>query len=439
MTAETGNHRSSYPTLRRLGCLVCIALALAALVRCASLYRQFRTQAASMTSSAGGSVKRSHHGGGAHNASVESTLTSSPPPSAVSSSPPTTAPRIAKSPRHVYTCGYRNLFAMPEPWANLAKALFPDANTSHWDEHAPGAPPSSEDLGPDDVLIWPCGGACPFYPTMEMATRFPGPILTVNGESVPEKCELGPPRDNIFPLDFTGVGTGDPSVDASAKNRSSSIATFVPAIDLASRPRELRRIIFDPVQRAEHANTGERFLIYAVSSCLHHREVAFRALSEIGDVYYGGGCSGGSEPPYETVGLQDEDAQRGSWVDNPVHFHRYRFALVMENAEVGHYVTEKIMNAFFAGTIPVYFGTRDVFELFNPRAFVFYDIYDPQPALDLVAHLEANKTAYQSMLREPILARGDETASRYFSFYDDEPGAGHLKWAIRELLGFGYS
>ena len=233
-----------------------------------------------------------------------------------------------------------------------------------------------------------------------------------------------------------GVATGDPSVDSAARKRSSFITTFVPAIDLASRPRE-RRIIFDPGQRAQQANTGERFLIYAVSRCIKHREAAFKALSEIGDVYNGGKCAGGHIAPYRAVGFPDGDAERASWVDNPLHLHRYRFALVMENAEVGHSVTEKILNAFFAGTIPVYFGTQDVFELFNPRAFVFYDIRDPQPALDLIAHLESNRTAYLSMLHEPVLAHGDDTIARYFSFHDHEPGAGRLKWAIRELIGFG--
>lgn len=144
-------------------------------------------------------------------------------------------------------------------------------------------------------------------------------------------------------------------------------------------------------------------------------------------------------PPYQTVGLRDEDAQRGNWPENMLHFHRYRFALVMENTEAGGYVTEKILNAFLAGSIPVYFGTREVFEIFNPRAFVFYDISNPQPALDLVAHLEANRTAYLSMLHEPIVAHGDETIARYFSLHEDDPGAGRLKWAIRELIGFGYS
>jgi hypothetical protein len=75
--------------------------------------------------------------------------------------------------------------------------------------------------------------------------------------------------------------------------------------------------------------------------------------------------------------------------------------------------------------------------VFNARAFVFYNASDPQPALDLVARLESNTTAYLSMLSEPILANGSETYARYFSLHDDDPGQGRLKGAIRDRIGFG--
>jgi Glycosyltransferase family 10 (fucosyltransferase) C-term len=445
MIAEAGDIRG--PTLRRLGCVACIAFAVAALIRCVSQYEEFRAQAASMTTSTGLKLSRGGCGSqGAENATTTDDLAArnaSCPrgewaaPSPAPSSAPSPRSKPKKSPHHVYTCGYGNLFAMGEPFANLATALFPEANTSHWDENHPWDRLLLDDLRPDDVLIWPCGGACPFYPTMEMTTLFPGTILTVNGESSSEKCGLGPPRDNVFPLDYIGIDTGDPSVNYVARNRSRAIATYFAAFDLASMPKQMRQIVFDPIQRAAHTNTGERFLIYATSNCVYYREEAFKALSQIGDAYYGGRCTGRTVAPYQAVGLPDEETQRGGWTENMRHYRRYRFALVMENDAAGGYVTEKIINAFVAGAIPVYFGTREIFDLFNPRAFVFYDISNPQPAVDLVAHLEANRTAYLSMLHEPIVAHGDDTIARYFSLHEDDPGAGHLKWTIRELVGFG--
>ena len=65
----------------------------------------------------------------------------------------------------------------------------------------------------------------------------------------------------------------------------------------------------------------------------------------------------------------------------------------MEHA-VDHsaYITEKIMMAFIGGCIPIYYGPPGIFDIFNEKAFVFYNISDPQPALvDKVKALESKE------------------------------------------------
>ena len=94
------------------------------------------------------------------------------------------------------------------------------------------------------------------------------------------------------------------------------------------------------------------------------------------------------------------------------------------------------MNAFFAGSIPIYYGTQEIFDVFNANAFIWYDINNPQVALDRIAYLESNATAYWEMFQEPILAHGQETLAKYFSLRDSD-GGGRLKWAIRDKIGFG--
>ena len=140
-------------------------------------------------------------------------------------------------------------------------------------------------------------------------------------------------------------------------------------------------------------------------------------------------CNGGG------VGERSEQVSRGGWGDNHVLFSKYRFTLAMENTVTHNYITEKIENAFYAGSIPIYYGTEQVFEIFNRKAFIWYDIQNPQEALDRVAYLERNVTAYKEMFQEPILAHGEETIAEYFSVRDNE-GGGRLKWAIRERMGF---
>jgi len=112
------------------------------------------------------------------------------------------------------------------------------------------------------------------------------------------------------------------------------------------------------------------------------------------------------------------------WAFNKDLYTGYRIVLVMENS-----YTEKIVNAFLGGSVPIWYGTREIFKIFNRKAFVFYDPHTPQEALNRIAHLGANRTAYDKVLSEPILANGSQTVRDYFSF-QDAVGGGVLKWKI---------
>lgn len=180
------------------------------------------------------------------------------------------------------------------------------------------------------------------------------------------------------------------------------------------------------------------FAIYAASNCVDYREAAVDRLADIGIVHQGGGC-GGQNGTRLVNQRRRQSVMRGSgadaaWTYNQVIFSRYRFCLVMENSYWWGYITEKILNAFLGGCLPIYYGTDEVFEMFNHRAFIYYNISDPEPALDRIRYLESNHTALEEVLRnEPILADGDKTIERYFSLSDDI-GNGTLKRRIREML-----
>ena len=107
----------------------------------------------------------------------------------------------------------------------------------------------------------------------------------------------------------------------------------------------------------------------------------------------------------------------------------------MENSPLQGYVTEKIVNAFLAGCIPIYYGTEEIFDVFNRHAFIFWDIRNPQASLDYIRYLEHNTTAYNAILEgQPILADGERTIQKYFSLAD-HIGGGLLKNKIRRLVG----
>lgn len=49
---------------------------------------------------------------------------------------------------------------------------------------------------------------------------------------------------------------------------------------------------------------------------------------------------------------------------------QYRFCLCFENMEMTGYVTEKIFDCFYAGTIPLYWGSPDIEILIPPKAYI---------------------------------------------------------------------
>ena len=69
--------------------------------------------------------------------------------------------------------------------------------------------------------------------------------------------------------------------------------------------------------------------------------------------------------------------------------------------------------AFLAGTVPVYYGTEEVFDIFNHKAFIYYDVDNPSEAIAKIKHLEENPDEYDKMLNEPILKDG--SYEKYFS------------------------
>jgi hypothetical protein len=51
----------------------------------------------------------------------------------------------------------------------------------------------------------------------------------------------------------------------------------------------------------------------------------------------------------------------------------YRFSFCVENDTYDTYFTEKILDCFATGTIPIYMGTPKVTEYFNSDGIIFFD------------------------------------------------------------------
>ena len=82
-----------------------------------------------------------------------------------------------------------------------------------------------------------------------------------------------------------------------------------------------------------------------------------------------GQCAGSlGRPVCETRRFQD------GWIDEAVRLlSQCRFAMAFENENIDGYVTEKLVNAYLAGCIPLYSGSSAAFEIFNRDSIVYID------------------------------------------------------------------
>ena len=81
----------------------------------------------------------------------------------------------------------------------------------------------------------------------------------------------------------------------------------------------------------------------------------------------------------------------------------FKFSLCIESAVNAGFNTEKILVAFYAETIPIYYGDPDIAKIFNPKAFINVADYDTiQDVVDKIIEIDNNDELYLSMLNEPV-------------------------------------
>ncbi|GAA9661483.1 glycosyltransferase family 10 [Helicobacter pylori] len=93
---------------------------------------------------------------------------------------------------------------------------------------------------------------------------------------------------------------------------------------------------------------------------------------------------------------------------------QYKFNLCFENSQGYGYVTEKILDAYFSHTIPIYWGSPSVAKDFNPKSFVnVHDFNNFDEAMDYIKYLHAHPNACLDMLYENPLNTIDGKAGFY--------------------------
>lgn len=125
------------------------------------------------------------------------------------------------------------------------------------------------------------------------------------------------------------------------------------------------------------------------------REEAFYALSQYKKVNSGGRF-------LNNIGLP-----RG--VENKLEFQKkHKFAIAFENVSHLGYSTEKIVQAFAAETVPIYWGDPEIGRQFRDEAFVNCHRFDSlEEVIQCVKEIDQDDELYMKMLKTPALKDGE--------------------------------
>lgn len=81
----------------------------------------------------------------------------------------------------------------------------------------------------------------------------------------------------------------------------------------------------------------------------------------------------------------------------------YKFSIAFENSSTSGYTTEKILQAFSAGTIPIYWGNPNVARDFNEKSFINCHQYKNfEEVVEVIKKIDQDDELFKQYLSEPI-------------------------------------
>jgi hypothetical protein len=130
------------------------------------------------------------------------------------------------------------------------------------------------------------------------------------------------------------------------------------------------------------------------------------------------------------VGFTPGSAYTGDWSGQKVEFQRsYKFTIAFENSSTLGYTTEKIVHAFAADTIPIYWGNPEVGREFNTKRFInCHDYESPEAIIERIKEIDQNDDLFFKILDEPFFPNDqvpdylrDENILAQFDHIFDQP------------------
>lgn len=111
---------------------------------------------------------------------------------------------------------------------------------------------------------------------------------------------------------------------------------------------------------------------------------------------------------YKTI---DSGGRYNNTVGGPVKnkeafLKKYKFSLAFENTSAHGYCTEKLLQAYAYGTVPIYYGDETAVRDFNPKAFInVNDFKTLDEAVAFIEKIDKDDEAYLKMYKEPLFKK----------------------------------
>lgn len=148
----------------------------------------------------------------------------------------------------------------------------------------------------------------------------------------------------------------------------------------------------------------DKFCAMVVSngSCNHpYRDELFYKLCDYKQVDSGGRYLNNINKP---EGVDDKE----EFLSN------YKFSIACENSSHPGYCSEKIVQAFAAGTIPIYWGDPEIVKYFNEKAFVNCNKFNSlDEVVSYVKELDTDDKKYLEMLNEKAILDEEQLPEAY--------------------------
>ena len=93
----------------------------------------------------------------------------------------------------------------------------------------------------------------------------------------------------------------------------------------------------------------------------------------------------------------------GKVIDKVKFLTNYKFSIAMENSEGDGYLSEKIIQSFMAGTIPIYYGDYMVDEYINPNCYILIrGVKDMKKKIEYIKKIDQDENLYKKIIRQNL-------------------------------------